>query len=109
MYKVYELYLWGILYILSELSTRVHAVARRNQFPKFIKYFNGEAVPRLTNQLIDKLVHRFIIIFKVANMQHASKQKIPSFEFLTHKLLHIEGETRLAKSFIKHTRHDPFY
>jgi hypothetical protein len=66
------------------------------------KMFNGEPIPKLSNDLIDRLVHRFIIIFRVANIQNATKQKIPSFEFLTHILLYIEGEFRLATSFKTH-------
>jgi hypothetical protein len=90
--------------------TPVATVLRSSGFSKWSnssviisKMFNGEPVPKMSDDLINRLVHRFVIIFRAANLTETSdKQKIPSFEFLTHILLHIEGEQRLAKSFKTH-------
>ena len=94
--------------------TPVATILRANGFSKWAssaitisKMFNGEPVPRLSDVLIERLVHRFIIIFQVVNVHtEKKKQKIPSFEFLTHILLFLENEPRLARSFKTHKTRD---
>ena len=68
------------------------------------KVFNGEPVPVIPADLIEKIVHRFDIIFHVANRasQHKAKKKIPPFEFLAHVFLYIEGKRDLAVGFSVH-------
>ena len=68
------------------------------------KIFNGEPVPVIAPALIDKIVHRFDIIFHVANRDSVqkSKKKIPPFEFLAHVFLYLEGRRDLAVGFSIH-------
>lgn len=68
------------------------------------KLFNGEPVPVIAPALIEKIVHRFDIIFHVANRgsQQKSKKKIPPFEFLAHVFLYLEGRRDLSIGFSVH-------
>jgi hypothetical protein len=66
---------------------------------RITKIFNGEPVPVIPKETIDRLVARFDIIFRVASKQ---KKKLPSFEFITNILLRIEGRRDLACSFALH-------
>ena len=66
---------------------------------RITKMFNGEPIPMLSLTLIDRLVERFELIFTVATAQ---KHKLPSFEFITHILLYLEGHADLAQSFVLH-------
>lgn len=70
-----------------------------NMSIRISKIFNGEPVPVLPVDLIERMVARFDAIFHEASR---TKKKLPSFEFITHILLRIEGQPELAKSFALH-------
>ena len=79
---------------------RTHGFVKWASFSiRITKLFNGEAVPVLPPDLIQRLVRRFGLIFHESSTQ---KQKLPSFEFITNILLRIEGRTDLAGSFALH-------
>lgn len=65
------------------------------------KQFNGEPIPRMNQELIDRLVHRFDMIFQASAMTKP-KQKVPCFEFVTHLMLFVEGRRDLAPAFSVH-------
>lgn len=81
---------------------RSHGLTHWGKYAVLIsKTFNGEAIPSIPDTLIDRLVERFDYIFTTAS-QRKEKSKIPSFEFLTHILLYMEGRKDLAMSFAIH-------
>lgn len=65
------------------------------------KRFNGDPVPQLSADLIERLVRRFNLIFHVA-VKSKQRHRIPCFEFITHVLLCVEGRPDLARSFSLH-------
>jgi predicted Zn-ribbon and HTH transcriptional regulator len=76
---------------------RTHGFSKwANMSIRITKVFNGEPVPSIPTDLIERLVHRFDLIFHAAS---ARKQKLPSFDFITNILLRIEGRVDLAQSF----------
>tara|TARA_B110000046_G_scaffold72446_1_gene80218 strand:+ start:1215 stop:2240 length:1026 start_codon:yes stop_codon:yes gene_type:complete len=66
---------------------------------RITKIFNGDPVPVIASDLIDRLVARFDLIFKEATRQ---KKKLPSFEFITNILLRVEGRQDIASCFVLH-------
>jgi predicted Zn-ribbon and HTH transcriptional regulator len=66
---------------------------------RITKLFNGDPIPVIPSDVIDRLVLRFDIIFRESSKK---KQKLPSFEFITNILLRIEGRPDLASSFALH-------
>ena len=79
---------------------RTHGFAKWSSFSiRITKLFNGEPIPVLSTDLIDRMVRRFAYIFHESS---TTKQKLPSFEFITHLLLRIEGRPDLASSFVLH-------
>lgn len=97
------------IHLLTSLKCRptpVSNILRSNNQQKWVghairisKVFNGEPVPLLSKDIIDKLVRRFDVIVKCANMFDG---KLPSFEFLTHVFLRAENQNHLAQSFEIH-------
>jgi hypothetical protein len=88
--------------------TPVASLLRNNGFAEWAPYavvitkqFNGEPIPLLSEDITNRLVHRFEVIFRTCTREDV-KQKIPSFELLTHILLHIEGYPKLAMGFSIH-------
>lgn len=88
--------------------TPVATLLRSNGFSRWAshavvicKRFNGESVPVLEPALIERLVKRFEFIFTVCTHPKV-KQKIPSFEIITHILLCTENKPELADSFFVH-------
>lgn len=86
--------------------TPVANILRTHGYPRYAgsatritKIFNGEPVPRLPADLIDRLVARFNEIFKQSSQY---KKKLPPFEFITNILLCVEGREDLAFSFSMH-------
>lgn len=86
--------------------TPVSNILRSNGLPEWAghsirisKIFNGEPVPIIPCQLVDRLVLRFERIFRHSS---SSNRKLPSFEFLTNIMLRIEGRNDLAQSFALH-------
>jgi hypothetical protein len=79
---------------------RTHGFAKWSSLSiRITKIFNGEPVPVIPKDTIDRLVERFDTIFREASKQ---KKKLPSFEFITNILLRIEGRGDLAASFALH-------
>jgi ribosomal protein S27AE len=79
---------------------RTHGFSKwANMAIRITKLFNGEPIPVIPPETIDRLVTRFDIIFRESSKQ---KQKLPSFEFITNILLRIEGRPDLAESFALH-------
>ena len=79
---------------------RTHGLSKWSSMSiRISKIFNGEPVPMLPVDLIERMVVRFDAIFHEASR---TKKKLPSFEFITHILLRIEGRPELAKSFALH-------
>jgi ribosomal protein S27AE len=79
---------------------RTHGFSKwANLSIRITKLFNGDPVPIIPDDLMERLVQRFDLIFRESSKQ---KQKLPSFEFLTNILLRIEGRPDLAKSFALH-------
>jgi predicted Zn-ribbon and HTH transcriptional regulator len=66
---------------------------------RITKLFNGDPIPVIPSDILDRLVDRFDIIFRESSKQ---KKKLPSFEFITNILLRIEGRPDLAGSFALH-------
>jgi hypothetical protein len=86
--------------------TPVGNILRQNGFSKWANFsvrisksFNGEPIPILSPELIDRLAERFGIIFKASI---GTKHKLPCFEYLTHILLLCERRPDLAQSFVLH-------
>jgi hypothetical protein len=86
--------------------TPVGNILRQNGYSKWSNFsvriskaFNGEPIPILSPELIDRLSERFGIIFKASI---GTKHKLPCFEYLTHVLLHCEEKPELAQSFVLH-------
>jgi hypothetical protein len=86
--------------------TPVGNILRQNGYSKWSNFsvriskaFNGEPIPILSPELIDKLSERFGIIFKASI---GTKHKLPCFEYLTHVLLLCERQPDLAQSFVLH-------
>jgi predicted Zn-ribbon and HTH transcriptional regulator len=86
--------------------TPVANILRTHGFPKWAncsvritKLFNGEPVPCIPIELLNRLVNRFDLIFQEASTR---KKKLPSFEFITNILLRVEGRDDLAQSFGLH-------
>lgn len=86
--------------------TPVGNILRTHGFPRWAniairitKLFNGEPIPVLPDDLVERLVERFDVIFRESSKQ---KQKLPSFEFITNILLRVEGRPDLASSFALH-------
>jgi predicted Zn-ribbon and HTH transcriptional regulator len=79
---------------------RTHGFSKwANLSIRITKLFNGDPIPLIPEELIDRLVFRFDLIFRESSKQ---KQKLPSFEFLTNILLRIEGRPDLASAFALH-------
>ena len=92
--------------------TPVAALLRSNGFSEWAPYaviitkqFNGEPIPILSQTIIDRLVERFEVIFQACT-RNVVKQKIPSFELLTHILLFLDGHLKLAMGFSLHKSRD---
>lgn len=64
--------------------------------------FNGQTVPKLSAELIKRLVERFEIVTSVASSQSFERRKNQSFEYLTNIFLHLEGRSDLAACFSSH-------
>jgi predicted Zn-ribbon and HTH transcriptional regulator len=86
--------------------TPVANILRNHGFAKWANYsvritklFNGEPVPMIPVELLDRLVRRFDLIFQEASLR---KKKLPSFEFITNILLRVEGREDLSQSFGLH-------
>jgi hypothetical protein len=86
--------------------TPVGNILRQNGFSKWANFsvrisksFNGEPIPILSSDLIDRLALRFGIIFRASI---GTKFKLPCFEYLTHVLLLCENRRDLAQSFVLH-------
>jgi hypothetical protein len=86
--------------------TPVGNILKQNGYSKWSNFsvriskaFNGEPIPILSPDLIDKLSERFGVIFKASI---GKKHKLPCFEYLTHVLLLCEKEPNLAESFVLH-------
>jgi predicted Zn-ribbon and HTH transcriptional regulator len=79
---------------------RTHGLAKwANLSIRITKLFNGEPIPLIPVEMIDRLVLRFDLIFRESSRQ---KQKLPSFEFITNILLRIEGRPDLSVAFALH-------
>jgi hypothetical protein len=79
---------------------RTHGFAKWSSLAiRITKIFNGEPVPVIPKETINRLVERFETIFHEASRH---KKKLPSFEFITNILLRIEGRSDLAASFALH-------
>jgi predicted Zn-ribbon and HTH transcriptional regulator len=79
---------------------RTHGFSKwANLAIRITKLFNGDPIPVIPSEVIERLVLRFDVIFRESSRQ---KQKLPSFEFITNILLRIEGRPDLASSFALH-------
>jgi len=114
--KLYERF--NHIHMLNSLKCRPSAVANvlkeqgAGMIPyqmyamKITKEFNGEEIPVLTLELVERCCERFHQL-SLAALSQDKIGKLPSVEILTHFFLRAEGRDDLARLFFTHKDYGP--
>lgn len=70
-----------------------------SQSIKISKLFNGEPVPVLSHEVMQRMLFRFSVLASVSNMVSG---KLPSFELISHLSLRLDNHNLLSESFLIH-------
>lgn len=91
--------------------TPIAQILRKAHMPKWAalniriaRIINGQTIPVIPQDLIDRLVHRFVMVTKefTFTSKNQGRSKNMNYGFLTKHFLLMEGEVKLSESFPVH-------